>query len=91
MGIEAVDSTDGAMLLEGLARALQLLPSSGLNEDQKDTKADLIQSAQKLAHVVWPSPEGQTFEDGARYSADEYRDLILAAILPIDEVMNLIT
>jgi hypothetical protein len=79
------------MLLEGLARALTILPDDALDRDWLRRKEELIEGVRVLALTIWPNFGGQDFETGAGYSANDYRDEILFSILGKEKASTMLS
>lgn len=84
--------TGAVGLLEGLARALEVVPSDHLTSDWKDRKQDLILGLREAAEDTWAktSAPGEDFQATLAFSASEYRDEILFSLFSQDEVVNIL-
>lgn len=82
----------GSLLLEGLARALEVTPGDQLAPEWKERKQDLIDGLREAAEDTWAktNADGQDFEAAKAYAATEYRNEILFSFFSQDEVVNIL-
>lgn len=84
--------TGAVGLLEGLARALEAVPSDQLTSDSKERKQDLILGLREAVEDTWSKTaiQGEDLQNVLAYSATEYRNEILFSLFSQDEVVNIL-
>lgn len=84
--------SDGALLLEGLARALEVTPNDDLSSDWKERKADLIDGLREAAADTWAKTNTarQHFEAAKAFAATEYRNEILISFFGQDDAVKIL-
>lgn len=82
--------TEAAIILEGVARAIEAFPADELDSAQRPERDRQIAKLRSVAEAVWPAQGGAEFEAGAAIGASEYRNAVLLAMLPTDTVYEMI-
>lgn len=91
MSNQTADQTDAALILDGIARAIEAFPEGALDRTQQQDRAELLATLRRVAESVWPDSGGQDFKTGAAYASNEYRNAILLSMLSTDAVKDILT
>lgn len=92
MSFDYPTETDAALLLDGLADVLELLPAHdelGRNAFLAEERADVVRVCRYLAKKVHPET-GQSFDDAKGYAGAEVRNAVLRALFGTDGSIELL-
>ena len=86
------DEVDAALLLDGLADTLELLPphkEQGRERFLAQERSNVIRVCRSAARQVHPKG-GQSFDDAKAYAGDEFRNALLRSLFGTDRSVELL-
>ena len=91
MSGDLVDCTDGALILDGLAQILELVPglASGAEQRERVEVVSACRAAAKVVHATAGSE--QSFEAAAAYGGGEWMRSLLRALVGREGAEQLLT